>query len=245
MPRGLATILCVDDDPDTLLLLRTTFSVQGFTVLTALNGREALVRLHEAPVDVVIMDLEMPVMGGLETIEAIRSSHETHAIPVLVVSGAADREGLLVQALQAGANDYLSKPYNPTSLLRRVEILVDLHHLHRERSQAVREMAGAASHELSQPATALLGHLELLVAQLPALPPDVQTHIHRAHAAALDLAVLIKRIQKIEEHRTVPYLDNRRIVDIGGQGQPQRGAPFAEEYQASLRETDTRPGVTP
>jgi CheY-like chemotaxis protein len=238
MARVPATVLCVDDDADTLLLLRTTFSVQGFSVLTALNGREALIRLHEGPVDAIVMDLEMPVMGGIEAIERIRATREIRSIPVMVVSGASERSGQIVSALQAGANDYLSKPYSPTDLLRRIEILVDLHRLHRERSKAVREMAGAASHELSQPTTTVLGHLDLLMSYLSRLPPEAQLHAQRAHAAALDLAVLVKRLQKIEEHRTVPYLDDARIVDIDGQEDPQKGAPFAKEYEATLRDFD-------
>jgi CheY-like chemotaxis protein len=233
MPHNDATILVVDDDPDTLLLLQTTLGVRGFTTLTASNGREALMRLQETAFDTVLLDLQMPVMGGMETLEHIRANPGTRSIPVLVVSAAPSGGDTIVNALNAGANDYLSKPYNPTELVRRVEVLVDLHRLHRERSRAVREMAGAASHGLSQPVTALLGHLELLLSCEGELSAVAAGHARQAYEAALVVADLVKRIQRVQEHSTIPYVAQERIVDLESQGKGRSGAPFAKEYGAA------------
>ena len=142
----------------------------------------------------------------------------------------------IVNALDAGANDYLSKPFDPEELLRRVEVMVDLYRLHRERSRAVREMAGAASHGLSQPLTSLLGHLELLLGEIDRLSPEGGDHLRRVHESSVQLAELVKRLQKIQEHQTVEYIRGERIVDVDGQSSPGSPTPFAEEYEAAKRE---------
>jgi two-component system KDP operon response regulator KdpE len=109
-------ILVIDDEPQITRVLRAALSAQGFDVRTANDPEEGLVTFKEWTPDLVITDLMMPGLSGVEVCRAIR----THsAIPLLVLS-VRDHERSKVEALDAGADDYVTKPFNTQELLARV-----------------------------------------------------------------------------------------------------------------------------
>ena len=114
MSAGL--ILVVDDDPQIRRVLKVTLSGQGFEVDDAKNGEEALERLRERRVDLVLLDINMPGMSGLDVCRAMRATSEV-AIIMLTVR---DEEADTVEALDAGADDYVTKPFKPTELSARI-----------------------------------------------------------------------------------------------------------------------------
>jgi two-component system, OmpR family, KDP operon response regulator KdpE len=109
-------ILVVDDDPQIRRVMRVTLSGRGYEVDDAKSGEAALEKLRDERFDLVLLDLNMPGMGGLEACRAIRSQSEI-AIIVLTVR---DSEEDKVQALDAGADDYVMKPYSVPELLARI-----------------------------------------------------------------------------------------------------------------------------
>jgi two-component system KDP operon response regulator KdpE len=111
-----AKIMVVDDDPQIRRVLRTAFVAQGYEAVDARNGEEALEMLREEKVDLVILDVNMPGMSGLETCRAIRSSSE---IPIVMLT-VRDAEADKVEALDAGADDYMTKPFGSPELLARI-----------------------------------------------------------------------------------------------------------------------------
>jgi two-component system KDP operon response regulator KdpE len=111
-----AEILIVDDDPQIRRTLRVTLVPQGYAVSDARSGEEALEKLRAEKADVVLLDLNMPGMGGLATCREIRR-HFDVAIIVLTVR---DSETDKVQALDAGADDYVTKPFGTPELLARI-----------------------------------------------------------------------------------------------------------------------------
>ena len=109
-------ILVIDDEPQITRVLRAALSAQGFDVRTANDPEEGLVTFKEWTPDLVITDLMMPGLSGVEVCRAIR----THsAIPLLVLS-VRDHERSKVEALDSGADDYVTKPFNTQELLARV-----------------------------------------------------------------------------------------------------------------------------
>jgi two-component system response regulator MprA len=124
----------VDDDPDVRDSLERALGYAGFTVKTAPNGADALTSLARSPVDLVIMDVLMPMMNGLETCRALRSKGDD--TPVLVLT-ARDTVDDRVSGLDAGADDYLVKPFALRELLARVRALL-------RRTQPYREVIGYA-----------------------------------------------------------------------------------------------------
>jgi DNA-binding response OmpR family regulator len=110
-------ILAVDDEERILNFLRTKLKASGYEVLTASNGLEGLEQAQAQEPDLIVLDLLMPKMDGLEMLKELRSFS---AVPVIILTakGAdADR----IRGLQLGADDYLPKPFNPDELVARIE----------------------------------------------------------------------------------------------------------------------------
>jgi len=109
-------ILVVDDEPQITRVLKTNLSAQGYGIRTAADGVQALGEMKEWPPDLVITDLRMPNMDGLELCRRIR--HDSR-IPIIVLSVKGE-EKIKVEALDAGADDYVMKPFSTAELLARV-----------------------------------------------------------------------------------------------------------------------------
>src|SRR5262245_50684718 len=108
--------MIVDDDPQIRRVLRTALVAQGYEVLDARNGDEALEKLRDEKTDLVILDINMPGISGLETCRLIRSTSDTSIIMLSVREAEADK----VEALDAGADDYVTKPFGIPELLARI-----------------------------------------------------------------------------------------------------------------------------
>jgi two-component system KDP operon response regulator KdpE len=119
MTRGSSVqhVLIVDDEPAIRRFLRTSLSAQGFEVIEAQDGKSALEELRRPNVDFLILDLGLPDMDGLEIIDRLRHSGST--VPILVLSSRTHEAGK-VQALDLGADDYVTKPFSVEELLARV-----------------------------------------------------------------------------------------------------------------------------
>jgi len=119
-------ILIADDDPQILRALRVTLSAKGYQVVTATDGQETISRMIDEHPDLVMLDLGMPGLDGVEVIQGIRG---WSAVPILVVSGRTGA-GDKVDALDAGADDYVTKPFSIDELLARIRALTRRHPLH-------------------------------------------------------------------------------------------------------------------
>jgi two-component system KDP operon response regulator KdpE len=115
-----ATILVVDDEPQIRRVLRTTLSAQGYSVVEARDGLEALEQLRTQRPDLVLLDMNMPVTDGLEACREIRRGSEVPIIMLTVRSAEKDK----VHALDAGADDYVVKPFGIQELLARVRAVL-------------------------------------------------------------------------------------------------------------------------
>ncbi|WP_370037776.1 response regulator, partial [Nocardioides sp.] len=114
-------VLVVDDDKAVRESLRRSLEYNGYDVVLASDGAEALASIGTARPDVVVMDVMMPRLGGLETTRALRAAG--HDLPVLVLT-ARDAVGDRVEGLDAGADDYLTKPFALAELLARLRALL-------------------------------------------------------------------------------------------------------------------------
>ncbi len=113
-------ILVVDDDREILFSLSKLLEFEGFEIMKAGNGREALEQLQQSMPDLIILDVMMPEMDGITALMKIR---ETSHIPVIILS-AKTEDSDKVYGLTVGADDYISKPYNPAELGARVKALL-------------------------------------------------------------------------------------------------------------------------
>lgn len=118
-------ILIIDDDPAVTSVLKRGLSYEGFAAETASNGFDGLTALRERPADLVILDIMMPGLDGLETLRRIRAADE--ALPVVLLT-AKDAPSDQVRGLESGADDYVVKPFTFDVLLARVHAVLRRQH---------------------------------------------------------------------------------------------------------------------
>ncbi|KQT44970.1 response regulator PleD [Devosia sp. Leaf420] len=117
-----ARVLIVDDIPTNVRLLEARLTAEYFEVLTASSGAQALEICETAEIDIVLLDVMMPVMDGFEVCRRLKSNPKTHHLPVLMIT-ALDQPSDRVKGLEAGADDFLTKPVDDTQLMARVKSL--------------------------------------------------------------------------------------------------------------------------
>lgn len=113
------SILVVDDDPQIRRVMRTTLTAHGYEVSDVRNGMQALEKLSEGNYNLVLLDMNMPEMDGIETCKAIRRGGQSPDLAIIMLtvrSGEADK----ITALDAGADDYVTKPFSTPELLARI-----------------------------------------------------------------------------------------------------------------------------
>jgi len=120
-----ARILIVDDEQANRRLLEVMLGQEGFQLLTAASGEEALALVAREPPDLILLDVMMPGMDGYAVASALKGNHDTKNIPIIVVTALDDREAMM-RGLSAGAEDFLSKPVDRAELHARVRNLLRL-----------------------------------------------------------------------------------------------------------------------
>ncbi len=114
------TILVVEDEPSQREIIRYNLEAEGFTVMQAENGDEALLQIKEAPPDLILLDWMLPGVSGIEICRQLKMTAATRAIPVIMLSARSD-EVDKVRGLETGADDYVTKPYSVIELMARVK----------------------------------------------------------------------------------------------------------------------------
>src|SRR5436189_2429781 len=119
----MARILVVEDDQDIGQLVGRYLDKAGFTTEIVASGRDALTTIGAKPPDLVVLDLMLPQVDGLEICRALRASDKTAAIPIIMLTARAEESERIV-GLEMGADDYLAKPFSPNELVARVRALL-------------------------------------------------------------------------------------------------------------------------
>ena len=123
MPSSAPTVLVVEDDPVILRLLEVNFELEGYRVLVAHDGAEGIEVARAERPDVVISDIMMPSVSGIELLETLKADPATASIPIILLSAKA-QTGDLKAGMDAGADDYVTKPFEPLDLIDRVTKLL-------------------------------------------------------------------------------------------------------------------------
>jgi len=113
-------ILVVDDEPHIVRLVQVNLEKAGYIVTTASNGKEALEAIAQEQPDLMVLDVMMPEMDGLETLKRIKGNPETDDIPVILLTAKA-QDADVFEGWKSGADLYLTKPFNPGELLLFVQ----------------------------------------------------------------------------------------------------------------------------
>lgn len=110
-------VLVCDDERHIVRLIQVNLERQGYNVVTAFDGREALQKVLDEKPDICILDVMMPYMDGLEVLKALRTNPETEYLPVILLTAKAEDKDVF-EAYHFGADMYLTKPFNPLELFK-------------------------------------------------------------------------------------------------------------------------------
>ena len=116
-------VLIVEDEPPLVEVLRYNFQSAGFDTLTTMDGEEALIMVEEESPDLIVLDWMLPGLSGIEVCRTIRERQKTRATPIIMLT-ARGEEGDRIRGLDAGADDYVVKPFSPNELVARARAVI-------------------------------------------------------------------------------------------------------------------------
>jgi DNA-binding response OmpR family regulator len=219
-------ILIADDNQENVDILRTRLVHDGYEIVTACDGEEALVTARETQPDLILLDIMMPGLDGIEVCRRLKADRSLAFTPIIMVTAKADRKDI-VAGLDAGGDEYLTKPVDQAALVARVRSMLRIKELHdTTEDQAARLQAQAA--ELSEWNRTLEHRVEEQVAQL-----DRLGRLKRFFSPQLaDMIVDGDVDDPLKSHRreiTVVFLDLRGFTAFAEVAEP-------EEVMGVLRE---------
>ena len=223
-------LLLVDDNPMNLDILQTRLSVHGYDILTAVDGEEALAVAREKLPDLILLDIMMPKLDGIEVCKRLKADPALPFMPIIMVTAKADSKDI-VAGLEAGGDEYLTKPLDQAALVARVKSMLRSKALHDTvQEQAARLEAQAA--ELAQWNRTLEKRVEEQVAEL-----DRVGRLKRFFSPQLaELIVSGGAEDPLRSHRrevTVVFLDLRGFTAFAETSEPEEVMGVLREYHAA------------
>lgn len=186
-PDGFADILVVDDIEQNRAVLRGHIDLLGHGCREAEHGREALERMNEAVPDLVLLDMNMPIMDGRELLSEMKNDTRLAAVPVIVISGNDDTD-LISECVRAGADDYIVKPFQPRILRARIENSLAKLRLRRVMERDNLELEQRVQSQVRQIAEAQLGTIFALSVLAESRDPETGAHLERIQSYCWVLA---------------------------------------------------------
>jgi two-component system, sensor histidine kinase and response regulator len=188
-------VLVVDDIPKNLQVVGTMLRNEGYEVMPATSGADALEGVRVQVPDLILLDLMMPEMDGLEVCRRFKADPAVRSIPIIFLTASNEMEHL-VNGFKAGAVDYITKPFNAPELLARVRTHLELRHARerlREMNDEKNEFMGIAAHDLRSPLNAVKGYSEMVLED-PALSLENAELIKRIHDAAARMVEMVQNL---------------------------------------------------
>jgi adenylate cyclase len=210
-------ILVVDDNPSNVDILRARLATHGYEILTAADGEEALVAVREHQPDLILLDVMMPKLDGIEVCRRIRADASLPFIPIVLVTAKSDPKDV-VMALEAGGDEYLTKPVDQTALVARVKSML--------RIKALQDTVQEWNRTLEQRVAEQLAQLERLGRLKRFFSPQLAELILAGGAE-----------DPLKSHRreiTVVFLDLRGFTAFAETSEPEEIMSVLREYHAEM-----------
>jgi two-component system phosphate regulon response regulator PhoB len=195
-------LLVVDDEPDILELVQYNLRKAQYDVVCVASGEEALAQVRSAPPDLIVLDLMLPGVDGLEVCKALKRDTRTAAIPIVILT-ARGEEADIVAGLELGADDYLTKPFSSRVLLARIRAVLRRHHAEPVAEDAVITHHGLVLHP---------GRHEVLIESQPV--PLTLTEFRVLHLLARHPGWVFTRNQIIAAAQGADVSVTERSVDV-------------------------------
>ncbi len=213
-----STILLVDDSPASSMFISLILKKNSdYRTVRIWEGTACLKKAKEVKPDLILLDIQMPVMNGIEVCKVLKKDEQTRDIPVIFVTASTDDE-TLKEAFESGGTDYVRKPVNKIELLARVKSVLYHKRLEKklveeEKVSSALEMAGAICHELNQPMQVVSGYSELLMMDMEkdnlAYP-----YIKMVKEQTEKMGYITRKLMSITRYETKDYGKDGKIIDI-------------------------------
>lgn len=216
------TVLIVEDDAELREILQAEFELEGLTALVATNGSEAVTKTREFKPDLILMDIMMPVMDGIEATKLVKGNEQTKHIPVIMLTAAGKREDI-VAGLEAGTIDYITKPFFMPELKARLRSVLQHKIMYdelkriqdtlikKERVQTVKELTEAFQGSINGPLTVILGRIHLLKKKNRNISEnDLETLENAAHK----IKEIVNHLGIMEWIYPAPLFNDADLVDL-------------------------------
>jgi len=247
-----ARILCVDDEPQNLSLLEAMLIPRGYVVVKAVNGPEALERIRTERIDICLLDVMLPGMDGFEVCRRIKADVLHQNIPVIMITSFADMENRIM-GIEAGAEDFISNPFNSAEVLARIKMLLQVKSLNDRLQSAYTNIARlnndlaaraadleyanreleafnyTVAHDLRNPLNVISSYCQLITEFYgDSLDETCRHYIHQAYEGTLQMNRLIEALLDFSKLAHVEL--NRDKVDLSS---------MAREVAGELKKTET------
>jgi len=213
-----STLLLVDDSPVSSLLVSLILKKHSdYCTVRVWDGQACIKKAKEVKPDLILLDIQMPEMNGIEVCKALRKDEQTYDIPVIFVTASTDNE-TLKEAFESGGNDYVRKPVNKIELLARIKSVL-IHKkmkkklMEEEKLKGVLEMAGGICHELNQPMQVVSGYSELLLMDM-GKDNSAYPYIKMIKKQTDEMGSITRKLMRITKYETHEYIEGSRIIDI-------------------------------
>ncbi len=217
-------ILVVDDNPSNVDILRARLAAHGYEIVTAADGEEALVAVREQQPDLILLDVMMPKLDGIEVCRRVRADATLPFIPIVLVTAKTESKDV-VQALEAGGDEYLTKPVDQASLVARVKSML--------RIKALQDTVREQSAQLQDWNRTLEQRVDEQLAQLEQLGK-----LKRFFSPQLAELILSGGAEDpLKSHRrevTVVFLDLRGFTSFAETSEPEEVMGVLREYHAEM-----------
>jgi class 3 adenylate cyclase len=218
-------VLIADDNAANLRILRTRLTADGYEVVTAADGAEALTVAHEAKPDLILLDIMMPKIDGIEVCRTLKKQQNPSFIPIILVTAMADAKDV-VAGLEAGADEYLTKPVDHAALSARVRSML--------RIKALHDTVAAQADEIARWNTTLEKRVAEQVAELERV-----SRLKRFFSPQLADAIVAggAAADPLRPHRreiSVVFLDLRGFTAFAEMSEPEEVSEVLEAYHAEV-----------
>ena len=217
-------VLIADDNAANLRIMRTRLTADGYEVVTAADGEEALAVAHEAKPDLILLDIMMPKVDGIEVCRTLKKQQSPSFVPIILVTAMADAKDI-VAGLEAGADEYLTKPVDHAALSARVRSMLRIKSLH--------DTVAAQADEIARWNTTLENRVAEQVAELERV-----SRLKRFFSPQLaDAIVAGGAADPLRPHRreiSVVFLDLRGFTAFAEMSEPEEVSEVLETYHAEV-----------
>lgn len=231
----MSTILIVEDELNVRENLRYLFAAENFSVLTAKNGKEGYEKAMEFVPDIILSDVCMPDVDGLQLLQLLQSQKETSQIPFLFLTAKVEMDDLR-KGMNLGADDYIIKPYDGKELLNNVRLRLRKKESSYESANAFKEqLITRVPHELRTPLVGIIGFSELLENEGERLnPADVKRMAGVINRSGKRLH---KRIEKFLQYSELVAMSNEDLINVRNRGNHYKliGAALTKELEEYVK----------